>query len=125
MTSRVQWPGWFAISLPPGWEYEDGGDAITLFDPAGVGAMTVSAAHRVESRVPLTDRDIDTSTIGGVPMAHLSCREAGDHWDLWELLDRDRAVTITYVANAADAEVEREARESIIASFSWLPDVTP
>lgn len=53
-------------------------------------------------------------------VAHVSYREAEDYWDLWELLDRDRAVTITYVANTADAKVERKARESIIASFRWL-----
>ena len=143
MRSRVEWPGWFSLSLPPSWEYEDSGDAISIYDPAGVGAMTLSAAHRPNQNEPTaTDAadvvfhfakargwdvrpdQIEARVVDSVPIAHASCQQGEDTWDLWSILDRDRAVTMTYVSSAADNDVERARREEIVQSFTWLAPTT-
>lgn len=122
------------------WEYEDGGEVITIYRPDGVGALTISAAHRTrpgeatlaeaielaahfakQKGWDLNADNIESQVTNGAPSAHLSCRQAGDQWELWKILNRDRAVTITYVSNVSDADIERDAYEEIVGSFAWLP----
>jgi hypothetical protein len=136
---KVEWPHWFAVSLPPGWTHEDGEGTIAIFNPNGVGAFTISTARRLRGDSPDADEarhlvlhfaqqrgwnvdmgDIDDFVVNGAPGAHLTYRDSNDHWDLWEAVDMNRLVTMTYVADLQDADTERTDREAIIASFRWL-----
>jgi hypothetical protein len=138
MNARVVWDGWFSVELPDGWEYKDENDTITVYDPDGVGALTISAARRHRAALPdareaadlalkfarqqgwdIKPDEVESLSLGGGPAAKIAHRDASDYWEVWQALDQNRLVTLSYVCNAADAPVEAEARKSIITSFKW------
>jgi hypothetical protein len=146
---RVTWEGWFSIELPRGWAWEQAeGGVITLFARRdGVGALTVSLAHRRERQAPSeaeavrlahdTARDfgwrippeqVKTLALGGKPAATFSVVEAGAEprfWQVWHVLDDTRAAFVTYSSEAADQGLEASKRAAILTSFRWEPTLPP
>lgn len=141
MTSRVEWHGSFSLEIPPTWQFEDGSDVVTLYNPDGVGALTVSAARRLspgeatfevakgiaagfarQRQWAIPDHELKSCIIGEAPAVSFEYADSsGDHWHLWAIVDTSRVATITYVAAAADdADVERETREAIVSSLRWV-----
>ena len=46
---RVVWYGWFSLKLPTRWQVDGIGDAISIFDPDGVGAITLSVLSSADN----------------------------------------------------------------------------
>jgi hypothetical protein len=136
----------FSLCLPPKWLWQDGGDAVTLFHPDGVGALTISVVTLAQGRdasdvarelassfatqrawdVPAAE--IHVAGTNERAVSELEYWERGDqsaYWQVWHLVDGARAALITYTSNSNDAQTEAAERRDIVDSFRWLQPPSP
>jgi len=140
MSERFIWEGWCSLDVPRGWSWTQEEGVITLFRDNGVGALHLSFGRRerlgpVDSTEALelasswarsrgwTDIGIRSVVLAGGPSAEFKyvekTNEESTFWDVWYLVEHQRAALFTYVCESADAGVEENARERIVASFTW------
>jgi hypothetical protein len=138
--TRFRWKGWASVDLPQGWVQKDGSESVNIFrENAGVGALQMSFARRKRNDLPTVDEAVELARsfadqrgwrlgssavsvgmVDGRPFAMFSCTDSDStFWQVWHVVDRERAAFITYVCESGDAEQERVDREAIVNSFRW------
>lgn len=141
-STRARWDGWFSIEMPKHWQVDESGDAISIFDPNGVGAITLSVLSSLiensdcrhmalELAKRFSDQrgwSIPSSALhvsGSDAVARCTFEyvqtgdETTDYWSVSVFCKRDRAVLMSYVAAASDESSERAKRRVIYDGFRW------
>jgi len=134
------WQGWCFLELPANWSWIEEEGVITISRKDGVGALQLSFATRerrgaVDANESIelanswarargwTDIGLRQSVLAGGPAVEIEHVETTGpertYWKVWQLVERRRAALMTYVCDAGESEAERDAREQIVASFSW------
>ena len=131
---KTCWDGWFCITLPSGWVLDETGDATSIYNPKGVGAITVSMySEKVrmdQESLALALRFADGI---GITRSQVSVRRTGDDFSIIEFSENQnehywkiaafhrakQAVVMSY--NSSIEEQERDAGDvdSIFGSFEW------
>lgn len=144
MNSKYVWDQLFEITIPSDWNCTEEEGLITFYNSeCGVGALQISFLKRTLEENPSEkdvidlalffangrgwDIDIKNVKTKVISNSHCSVFEFIEkdndeltYWQVWNIINRRRAATITYLCDSSALNQEREIRESIVNSFSWL-----
>ena len=137
---RRVWPGFMSVVVPSAWTYSEEGGVISVFDArTGVGVLQVSFARRSsdseptqeeaidlaesfcrQRRWPISRGEIRPARIAESPAAEVTFSEGeGAFWHLWQVVDIEGAMTVTYTCDEVDSSVEEQERKAIVNSLRW------
>jgi len=142
--TRYEWDSLFSLDLPDEWTVEGEEDVISLFDPQGAGAVTISVGQRSGAIVPSAKSTLEQEVRNAAlaNLRNLSSRASSDDngQHVWaevcgvnlttnrfvrsrSMDDGKRVVALSYNCEIVDQGVEEDAVADIFESFRWLPAV--
>lgn len=136
-TSPVLWEGWFSFEVPDEWEFEEHEGLISIHSE--FTSTHISCFARVSKEAPsdgevkrmaldfareqgFTSEDVTLKTLDGSPCAQLDSdddEKPRNHWLVHTVVDDTRAILMTSVSLAKNADAEREETLRMINSFAW------
>lgn len=126
--SRV---GWYAFRYPEGWEIEEKGGFVAVYNPDGVGALHISA-YQTPSPVnpqeeilnqfshrepPVVEEDVVATVEGSKKVASLEQVVKHSFQKSWFISDNCYFVLVTYDCDEEDRDVELSRVEEIVKSI--------
>lgn len=138
--SEYEKKGWFALTLPEGWEVDESEDPIAFFHPDGGGALqaTVQAPRPLKPgekvdvylmlRAFLRQTGMDIESVearryaaGGLDWAgcEYAAEEDGEElvWRVWMATNHDVVAFFTYTCPVEQKDAERAAVDGILAGL--------
>lgn len=136
---RIIWEGWFSIVIPNGWQVDESDGAISIFDPAGYGAITISLFSLTEMEAgdacaiaqsfatqrgwEIAEDKFLRSERNSSSVCSFDYQVKGDvsseHWEVIVLRTTDRAALMSYMCALSAALEERSQRHQVFESFAW------
>ncbi len=130
--------GWFKVSLPEGWEFDESEDPVSFYHPDGAGAIqaTVQAPRPLgagekvdvflmlraflrQSGVDIEAVEAHRRTERGLDWAacEYSAEEGEIRWRVWMATNHDLIAFFTYACPESEKDQERAAVDGILSSL--------
>jgi hypothetical protein len=139
MTSQqIVWDGYVSLTVPLGWEWEEEGGIISIYDPAGTGVLQISFAssHAESSVIDVNEftkffaeaqgfKDVRPGRmiLDGLSASYFEGITKGDEpslWRVWSVGRNGRVATVSYTCSEQDRDLERSQVDKLIRSVRWL-----
>jgi hypothetical protein len=132
------WEGWFSIEIPEGWQLDESRESISIFNPNGFGAFTISLLSSIDPtskdgcyvarrfaaqrgwEVP--DKAFRLETRKGESICSFEYNTSDgpiEYWLVSSFRAPHRAALLTYTCLFADRSKESLQRHQICESFRW------
>ena len=127
-------PLW-SLRYPENWQAEEEDELLVLFDPQGVGELSISYQ---QSEEPLSNEDLlgiadedieagaepDVVNVGQFSGIQFDYESEGEYWCEWYLANDDLLIFATYNCPVGDEEKELAAIEVVLSTLksNWLAE---
>ncbi len=137
-TKPLNWNGWFTLFVPNKWIVETTDEATSAFDPAGAGALTISAFSRSSDvtegskeialsfavKQGASETEVTTKKLSkfsdAVVARFLSIdADSSTSWNVAVICRDSQVALISYNAPTVQSEGEQAVVDRVLKSFRW------